>query len=81
MRDQESDQHNSSEYEEQMNEIQRVIELTRQLQRDQRGAKSIVTGESLISERECGEAGSPDKSTGRPATTTTAQIQECPSQA
>lgn len=48
MRDQESDQHNSSEYEEQMNEIQRVIELTRQLQRDQRGAKSKVTGESLI---------------------------------
>lgn len=36
LRDQESDQHNSSEYEEQMNEIQRVIELTRQLQRTQR---------------------------------------------
>jgi hypothetical protein len=67
-----------------MNEIQRVIELTRQLQRDQRGAGKSRGGgsaEQVREERECGEAGSHDKSTGRPATTTTAQIQECPSQA
>lgn len=80
LRDQESDQHNSSEYEEQMNEIQRVIELTRQLQRDQRGAGKSSGGAAQASEGD-GERDSQDKGTGRLATTTTAQIQECPSHA